>query len=391
MELTNEEMALLDGKEGYGRQKAMEILETLGDIFEADRLIPVTSAQVSGVSYKNLGEAGLDFIREIGKDTKVSIPTTLNPAGIDLENWKAMGVDSNFAERQEEVIKAYSSLGIIPSCSCTPYHDINIPALSDHIAWAESSAVCYANSVLGARTNREGGPSALAAAIVGKTPRYGLHLDENRKAKVIIEVSDGVTDMAALGYTVGALVKDRVPYLRGVAPNPSDLKAMCAAMAASGAVALYHVEDVTPEAGQALEGQDPETMTVTAGEVGETAASLTITDEDVQMIALGCPHLSVTELEALASLLKDKEPRKNGPRLWVCTSRTSKKAAMEAVKVIERFGLVLADTCMVVSPIEGLFQVTATSSAKAAHYLAMDKYGGQRVRYGTLEEVLALL
>jgi len=391
MELTRAEKALLDGKEGYGRQKAMEILETLGEIFEADGLIPVTSAQVSGVSYKNLGEAGLEFIREMGKDTKVAILTTLNPAGMDLENWQAMGVDKGFADRQNEVIKAYTSLGIIPSCSCTPYHDINTPGLGDHIAWAESSAVCYANTVLGARTNREGGPSALAAAIVGKTPRYGLHLDDNRKAKVIIDVDKGVTDMAALGYTVGAMVRDRVPYLKGIAPRLEELKAVCAAMAASGAVALYHVEGVTPEAGRALEGQEPETINISVKDVDETAASLTITNEDVQMIALGCPHLSTSELQGLAALLKDKVPREDGPRLWVCTSRTSKKAAMDAVKVIERFGLVLADTCMVVSPIEGLFQVTATSSAKAAHYLAMDKYGGQRVRYGTLEEVLDLL
>lgn len=390
MDLTPEEQAILDGEQGEGERKAMEILETLGEIFEADRLIPITSAQVSGVSYKNLGEAGLDFIRELAEDCKVSVNTTLNPAGTDLENWKAMGVDREFAERQEEVIKTYARLGITPSCSCTPYHDINIPRFGDHVAWGESSAISYVNSILGARTNREGGPSALASAIIGKTPCYGLHTDGSRKAGVMVDVEEGVTDIAALGYHVGALVKARVPYFKGIDPAPEELKSLCAALAASGAVALFHIEDVTPEASTAIDGR-LETITITPSAVAETAASLTMTDEDIELVAIGCPHVSSDGLRYIASVLKDKEPRVDGPKLWVCTSRISKDTALDAVAVIERFGIVLSDTCMVVSPIEGLYTVTATSSAKAAHYLAMDSYGNQKVRYGKLEDLLALV
>jgi hypothetical protein len=396
MRLTVGERSILDGKEGRGRQKAMEILETLGEIFEADGLIPIRSAQVSGVSYKNLGDAGLEFIAELAQDCKVTVTTTLNPAGTDLERWKEMGVTEDFFKKQDKVIKAYERLGIIPSCSCTPYYDANIPKKGEHLAWGESSAVCYVNSIIGARTNREGGPSALAAAIVGKTPNYGLHKDENRRTGLIIEVEAGIKDLAALGYKVGALVGERVPFFRGIDKGIrlEDLKAMCAALAASGSVALFHVEGLTPEAGSALNGpsrSDIETVPVSKADVEETAAKLSTTDGKVELVAIGCPHLSPKELKKVASILKDKRPRPEGPKLWVCTSRASRKASKEAVKVIERFGPVLCDTCMVVSPIEGLFRSTATNSAKAAHYLVKDGYGNQKVRYGTLEEVLALL
>ncbi len=396
MHLTKEERLLLDGKEGRGRQKAMEILETLGDIFEAKGLIPIRSAQVSGVSYKNLGDAGLEFIDDLAQDCKVSVTTTLNPAGVDLERWKEMGVDKGFFEKQDAVIKAYSKLGIIPSCSCTPYYDVIVPKKGDHLAWGESSAVCYVNSVLGARTNREGGPSALAAAIIGKTPEYGFHLSANRKAGVLIQVETGVTDLAALGYFVGARIEERVPYFKGLDPKTplADLKPLCAALAASGSVALFHVDGITPEARTALKGvpaKDLETIPVSGSDVLETAAKLSTTKGPVELIAIGCPHLSPKELKKVASILKGKKRRLQGPKLWVCTSKVSRKKAKEAVKVIEKFGLVLSDTCMVVSPIEGLFTSTATNSAKAAHYLVKDGYGNQKVRYGTLEEVLSLI
>ena len=392
MRLTTQERSILEGKEGHGRQRAMEILETLGEIFEADELIPIRSAQVSGVSYKNLSDAGLEFIAELAKDCKVTVPTTLNPAGTDLERWQEMGVKRDFFDKQKAVIDAFTTLGIEPSCSCTPYYDVNIPKIGWHLAWGESSAVCYVNSIIGARTNREGGPSALASAIVGKTPNYGLHLDSGRKATVIIDVEKGVTDLAALGYKVGGLEDMKVPYFRGLDKKfrLEDLKPMCAALASAGPVALFHVEGLTPEAGKALEG-NPEVIHISKAEVKKTAADLSTTHGKVELVAIGCPHLSPAELRKVALMLKDKEPRPDRPKLWACTSRASYKAAKDAVKVIERFGLVLCDTCMVVSPIEEMFHLTATNSAKAAHYLVKDGFGNQRVRYGTLEEVLALL
>jgi len=170
MQLNSEERAMLDG--GYGRatRKAMQILSTLGDIYGAGRMAPVTSVQIAGVSYDNLGEAGLQFLTEMAEGGgRALVLTTLNPAGMDIENWQALGIDPEFAENQQRVIQAFERMGVITTCSCTPYLAGNLPHFREHIAWAESSAVCYANSVIGARTNREGGPSALAAALTGRT------------------------------------------------------------------------------------------------------------------------------------------------------------------------------------------------------------------------------
>ena len=180
MYLTKNEEKMLDGEEGYAVKKSMEILVALGNIYGADRLVEIGSVQVAGVSYHNLGDAGLEFLNELAEDGKVKVLTTLNPAGMDLEDWRNLGIDPEFARKQNLVIEAFSKMGIVISCTCTPYLIGNLPRYGEHIAWSESSAVTFANSVIGAKTNREGGPSALAAAFVGKTPCYGLHLDQNR-------------------------------------------------------------------------------------------------------------------------------------------------------------------------------------------------------------------
>ncbi len=171
MKLTPDEQGMLDGDYGRATQKAMEILVALGTIYGAERMVPVTSVQISGVSYDNLGEAGLHFLSQMadgGGQTRVL--TTLNPAGMDIENWQALGISAEFAANQMRVIEAFARMNVITTCSCTPYLFGNVPHFGQHIAWAESSAVCYANAVIGARTNREGGPSALAAALTGVTP-----------------------------------------------------------------------------------------------------------------------------------------------------------------------------------------------------------------------------
>ena len=166
MQLTPLEEAMLAGAEGPAVRRAMQIVVTLGRIYEAERLLPVASVQVAGVSYRNLGEAGLEFVSDwAAEGAQVRVPTTLNPAGTDLRDWQRLGFTREFATQQIKVIAAYARMGIETTCTCTPYYVGNVPPYGAHLAWSESSAVCYANAVLGARTNREGGPSALAAAI----------------------------------------------------------------------------------------------------------------------------------------------------------------------------------------------------------------------------------
>ncbi|MCX6695140.1 MAG: aconitase X, partial [Candidatus Altiarchaeota archaeon] len=160
MILTKEEEKILDGAWGNAAAKSMKILIALGEIYGAEKLIPVSSVQIAGVSYDNLGDAGLEYLAELAKDGQVKVTTTLNPAGMDLQDWKKLGISDEFAAKQKKVIEAFDRMGVITCCTCTPYLIGNLPRFGEHVAWSESSAVTFVNSVVGARTNKEGGPSA---------------------------------------------------------------------------------------------------------------------------------------------------------------------------------------------------------------------------------------
>ena len=210
---------VLAGEFGETRQKMMEILVALGDVYGAENLVPITSAQVSGASYKTIGRWGLSWLQSL--NARAAVPAVLNPIGMPREGWQEFGIDGEFARRQEEVVEAYRKLGIRVECTCTPYY-LRITEYGEHLAWSESSAVAYANSVLGARTNREGGPSALAAAIIGKTPHYGLHIVENRRPQGVVEVENGTGPHAnhwgGSGHVAGKKVGNRIPLITGIRP-----------------------------------------------------------------------------------------------------------------------------------------------------------------------------
>ncbi|MFQ5885524.1 MAG: aconitase X catalytic domain-containing protein, partial [Thermoplasmata archaeon] len=288
---SDQERLLEDGH--FGVRRSMEILCALGDIFDADRLVHVTSAHVSGVSYKTIGDAGIEFLREMSEGTRVKVKTTANPMAMDRERWREMEIPESFAEKQMEIMGIYESIGVKESWTCTPYLAGNRPSLGDVIAWAESSAIVFANSVLGARTNREGGPSALASAITGLTPRYGLQADENRKATVIVDVPGQLKekDIATLGCFVGELVKDGIPYFRGLTATESELKSLGAALASTGSIPLFHIENVTPEHSDALTDKI-ERIEIDRKDLEERADDLGTTDDDPDLLAIGCPHLS---------------------------------------------------------------------------------------------------
>jgi predicted aconitase len=283
---------------------------------------------------------------------------------MDRECWREMGINKEFADKQEEIIKAYEALGIKIECSCTPYNIYNdLVSFGDHVAWSESSAISYANSVIGARTNREGGPSALAAALIGKTPNYGFHLDENRKPDILIQVETKLndSDFGALGYVVGELVGDKVPFFKmHLRPSKDELKSLGAAMAASGSVALYHVEGVTPEAEKF---EMPEEKLI----IEEEQIKQIYSSGEPDLIAFGCPHSSVAELERLARLLEGEKVKKE---VWICTSRAIKDKNPDLVKRIQKSGAkVFCDTCMVVSPASERFTCMMVNSGKAYKYV----------------------
>ncbi len=339
-------------------------------------MIPVRSVQISGVSYDNLGEAGLAWLAEMAAGGgRVQVFTTLNPAGMDVENYQALGISEDFAVNQRRVLNAFEQMGVITTCSCTPYLFGNLPRFGEHIAWAESSAVCYANSVLGAYTNREGGPSALAAALTGVTPAYGLHLDENRTPTVHVKVEAEIQqnpDFGALGKAIGDQLESgalgRVPYITGIeSASLENLKSFCASIATFGGVALFHLPGLTPEASQY---SPPEaTLHITQDDLAQARADLTSASSDeIDFVSLGCPHLSLREIQRIAVLLDGKQVTKE---FWITTSRPIKGMAdrMGYTAIIEASGVKFAtDTCCVVAPIRGRFNALATDSAKACYY-----------------------
>ncbi|HEC76019.1 MAG TPA: DUF521 domain-containing protein [Thermoplasmatales archaeon] len=392
MHLTLEQEKMLNGEYGDITAKMMRLLVRIGDIYNAEKMIPVASVQVAGVSYKSIGDAGLEFLQDVSKEAKVKVLTYLNPAGMDIENWREMGIDEEFAKKQIEIINSFKKMGIVISATCTPYLAGNLPRYRQHIAWSESSAVSFANSVIGARTNREGGPSALASAITGYTPYYGLHLDENREPTIVVKVNTELktsTDFAAMGYYVGREIKKEIPYFKGMknGADVDDLKELGAAMAASGAVALYHAENITPDADR-VSINDLEKIEFGKDELKETYDRLNTGDEP-DIIIFGCPHASLNEIIKIVKILEEKKSKSRKP-FWICTSRAIKEIAerMEIDRKIEEAGgKIVADTCMVVSPIENLFETTAVNSGKAAHYLP--GFCKQKVVFKSMEELLS--
>lgn len=387
MNLTKEEERMLNGKEGYAAKKSMEILLALGNIFEAEKLIKIGSVQVAGVSYHNLGDAGLEFLNELAKDGKVKVLTTLNPAGMDLKDWKKLGIDEEFARKQNLVIEAFKKMGIIISCTCTPYLIGNLPRYNEHIAWSESSAVTFANSVIGAKTNREGGPSALAAAFVGKTPCYGLHLNENRIPEVHVHVTAKLresSDWGVLGYCVGRNAENKIPYLTGIDNgNLDELKSFCAAVVTYGAKPLFYIRGITPGSSRY---RAPETK-VTIGDKEIMEAYKYINDDinTIDLVCIGCPHCSIKEIAEIAELLRN---RKVSPKteFWVACSRVAKQIADERgyTRIIEDAGGKFAcDTCMAVAPLKGRFRSVGTTSAKGCYY---SRHNNMMTKMGSLVE-----
>jgi predicted aconitase len=382
MRLDNDDERILAGEQGETKQKMLELLVALGKVFGAERLVPIKSAQVSGASYKTIGAYGLEWLNTL--DAKAVVPAVLNPIGMPRDRWDEMGVSKDFAAKQQAVVAAYERLGIALECTCTPYY-LRETMFGEHLAWSESSAVSYANSVIGARTNREGGPGALAAALIGKTPCYGFHLQENRKPQIVIAVKAdtskwGTADYGALGYHAGKLVGNRIPYFTGIRPERDQLKALGAALAATGAVALYHVADITPEAKKIrYDVAGLETIPVEEAEVRRLFKEV-----DVEAVALGCPHCSPEELANIARLLNGRMVR---IPLYVFASQGVIDANQETVNEIEKCGArVFADTCMVVSPVMEEYAGIMVNSGKALAYVP--DMCGAVARIGTTEECL---
>jgi len=384
MKLTEEEKRVLNGEEGEPERVAMRILTKLGEVNRADRMIPIASAHLAGCSYQIAGEAGIEiYTRLVEQGAKVSVPTTLDPGSIDFKRWRELKTPEDYAGRQIIIAELLERMGVIPTWSCTPYSLLNVPRFGQDLAWSESSAVAFVNSVIGARTNRMSAYVDLCAAILGKVPRFGLHIPENRGGEVLVELErdlcDAFTDVhfPALGYMVGQITEDKIPVITGLARATFDqLKAFSAAAASTGSVAFFHIVGITPEArtiDEAFLGREPvRRFTVGLREISKTMESMgTYDGGNVDVVGLGCPHASIDQMRRYAELIKGRRIHK-GVELWVCTNEIVEAMArkMGYIDVIERAGgRIMTGTCLNNCPLSSWnFRYLVTDSGKFAYY-----------------------
>jgi hypothetical protein len=365
MHLTKEEERILDGEHGWTSQTCMKILVRLGDLFNATKLIHIDSAHISGVSYKTLGDAPIEFLKALADSgAKTKTKATINPQSFDPEYLEEK-LPQHIREKQLSILTQFERMGVKQSSTCTPYY-LETPKQGSHLAWAESSAVVYANSVLGACTNREGGPSALAAAIIGKTPDYGIHKKENRQPDILVNLETQLENEAehgALGIFLGKMLADKIPTIAGLRNSAEDeLKQLGAALAAAGMTNMFRICSSSMK--------HAEKISVQAKDIMRTAESLsTASTQKPDLVFIGCPHCSLREIRKIAQLTDGKTVKRD-TECWVCTSRYVKQRAERYVKKIERSGAhVLTDMCTIVSWTETLgIRTIMTNSAKTAHY-----------------------
>jgi predicted aconitase len=404
MFLMDQDKRMLDGEMGYPVQKGMQIMTTLGESFGAEKMVDVSSAHMPGASIMLLGRAGMSFVEEMAsKGGRFLTFTTTNPTSCDATQWEKLGINREMVDLQTRLTAAYQKLGAITCATCTPYFIGNAPRLGEHAAWGESSAVVYANSVLGARTNREGGPSVLAASLTGRAPAYGMHLAGNRYGKLLVHVPrplSGIFAYGSLGYHVGAIAKQLTPVFTGIPANVSfdELKSLGSALATSGAVSLFHVVGITPEAPTleaAFGGKKPEaTMEYAVADEQTAIEHLNLEKSDhVDWVYIGCPHCSILEVRDIARALAGKRIHE-GVELWVNTSTAVRTLAqhMGYARIIEEAGgLIVCDTCPAHTPSQEMakkqgYRTLTTDSAKMAHYVAGE--AGFPTHYGGTQKVI---
>ena len=399
VDLTERDRGMLAGDEGAAAARAMRIVVRMAEVFQAASLLDITQAHIDSTIY--IGEANLDFAERLVRDgARVVVPTTLNVSGLDEHGWREWAVPADWAEKARRQMVAYEQMGCLPTWTCAPYQTEHAPRFGQQIAWGESNAIVYANSVLGARTERYPDLLDICAAITGRVPAFGLHLDENRRGQVLFQI-EGVPQKLqqddsfypVLGHLVGKAAGDRVPVIDGLAVTPSadQLKALGAAAASSGNVGLFHIAGVTPEAPTrqaAFAGHAPgQILRVDLPSLRQARQELTTGDgEGLDLVVLGSPHFSLAEFQRLASLLRGR--RHPSVRFLVTTSRAVAHLARQSglLDPLEAFGgQVTVDTCILASPmLPPEVRRLMTNSGKYAYY-APGLLGAQVV-FGSLED-----
>ncbi|KAL7946730.1 hypothetical protein V8C42DRAFT_318660 [Trichoderma barbatum] len=406
MELSDKDHAILNGLHGQAAQAAMRIILRMAAMEGACRLIDITQVHIDGCVYTGPGSLSFaERLRDWGG--KVSVTTTLNSISVDQRRWRAQGVASTFGEAAEKLATTYTDMGALPTFTCAPYLLSSAPKKGEQVAWAESNAVVYANSVLGAKTMKYPDFLDICIALTGRAPQGGLHIESNRHASLCVELSvlqgadidDSIYPL--LGYYVGGIAGNRIPVIAGLDvlyPSTDDLKAFGAAFATTASAPMFHIVGVTPEAAtiqDAIGGRgDVESIGVDMRQLESVWKTLNSAQDvsPVDLVSLGNPHFSFSEMRKLADICRGRK-KHDGVAVMVTCGRATHGLASQAglIDELNQFGVeVITDTCwcMIGEPVIPIAaKIIMTNSAKYAHY--GPGLTGKRFYFGSLESCIA--
>jgi len=394
LDLTEDDRAMLDGRDGIAVQLALRITAAMAAQQGATKLVDVVQGHIDGCIYAS--PANLTFAEKMADmSAKVRVPTTMNAISVDRANWEKQGVPHDFGDPAARLADAYVRMGCRPTFTCSPYLLDSAPKTGEAIAWAESNAVIFANTVLGARTAKHPDFLDLCIALTGRAPLSGVYLEEHRKAKRVIDVTlpENVDDAfwPLVGYLAGRAAPDRIPLLRGLAaakPTRDDLKALCAAFGTTSAAPMLHIEGVTPEADGAA-AADADRVSITRADMVEVWRMFNDGPAEVELVAIGSPHASASECRALADALGERK-RHESVAVIVTAGRDVMAEAGDVLARLRASGVqVLPDLCWC-SISEPVFppktRTLITNSGKYAHY--GPGLSGRTVRFGNLADCI---
>jgi len=400
MQLTDLDQKKLDGVLGPATRMAMSIVVKMAPIYGAVELLDISAAHIDSTIY--IGKAGLAFAeRLVGLGAQVAVPSTVNVSGLDEHHWQEWSVPEDWARGAYRQMVAYQKMGCVPTWTCAPYQTDQRPHFGQQIAWGESNAIVFANSVIGARTERYPDLLDICCAITGRVPASGLHLSANRGGDLLLDLVEIPLSLqkddsfyAVFGHLMGKIAQDRIPVVTGlkVQPTEDQFKALGAAAASSGTVAMYHLVGYTPEAptkAVAFQGRSPaERHDITMADLRQAREELTTAaGQRLDMVVLGSPHFSLAEFGELAPLISKKQVHSD-VRFLVTSSRAMTHLAGQRgfLQTLESFGgQVTVDTCILATPmLPPEIKTLMTNSAKYAYYAP--GLLGTKVTFGTLAD-----
>ena len=407
MQLTKREQEMLAGKHGIGAQKCMKLLVTMGEVTGAKRMVPIVSGHIAG-NYSVMGDEGIEWVEEIVRDgAKIKVYTTKNPEMFDFDNPQELGVPQKYQDIQNRMNAALKALGVTLTYTCHHYLVGNVPRLGDHISWASSGSLCFANSIIGARSNRDGDHVVISAGVTGVIPETGLHLTENRRGEVLVSTKNlplsgfNYAEWQAMGYKLGKLVAAKIPVFIDLPPEYmpfSNIRALFYSLTVTGAMPMVHLVGITPEA---------PTLEAACGGSAKSLKTISITQEDVRaayreissaktdkvdLVIFGCPQCSIQEMTEVVDLLDGKKVAPT-TELWFCTSnwvKTLCKRMGYEEKIRAAGGRIVADVGAGDGPFfylkERGVKVMAINSARGSYYAS--NLFGMGTWFGTTEECI---